>query len=217
MRAILFVNGKLDYPQQALSLIRPNDLLIAVDGGALHLQTLGLQPHIVIGDCDSLSRQAVLALEKSGVTFQKHPARKDQTDLELALEYARQQEATEILLLAALGGRWDQTLANILLCFQASLAAIPITIYAGKQKISPIRGTISLQGLPGDTVSLLPVGGDAHGVTSYGLEYPLSDETLVFGSSLGISNTLLDQTATIVVHKGHVLCIHITQTNEEAA
>jgi len=214
MRCIIFINGELTHPQQALDLIQPDDLLIAADGGAEHLCALGLQPDIVVGDGDSLSQKTTLALEQAGVRFLKYPSRKDQTDLELALDYARQQNTREILLFAALGGRWDQTLANILLCFQPELADIDITILAGSQKLFPIRHNITLHGQPGDTVSLLAVGGDAEGVTSNGLEYPLRNDRLPFGISLGISNVLTTTMATITVCQGQVLCIHNTQTEE---
>jgi thiamine pyrophosphokinase len=69
-----------------------------------------------------------------------------------------------------------------------------------------------LDGKPGDTVSLIPLGGDTEGITTQWLEYPLEDETLYFGSTRGISNVLLDENATVFIKKGLLLCIIIHNT-----
>ncbi len=215
MRAVIFVNGELSDGERLRAMLRPDDLLIGADGGTLHALTLGLTPHAVIGDGDSLPPSVLADLQAQGVDIRRYPARKDQTDLELALLYAQERGADEVLLVGALGGRWDQTLANLLLCAHPDLRHLPITILAGEQRITAIRGQAVIEGRVGDTVSLLPIGGDASGVTTSGLEYPLMEGRLPFGSSLGVSNVLTAPRATIRVRHGVVLCIHIPQPKEE--
>src|SRR3954470_12794406 len=95
--------------------IRAADLLIAADGGALPLLRAGIVPQVVIGDMDSISTAGLAELEAHGVTPQRFPREKDETDLELALLHTATAGATKIDILGALGGRWDHTLANVAL------------------------------------------------------------------------------------------------------
>ncbi|MBN2548439.1 MAG: thiamine diphosphokinase [Anaerolineales bacterium] len=205
MRAVLIANGWLTQPVELL----PGDILIAADGGARHCLKFGLIPAYVVGDMDSLNDQDIAMLQEQGCQFIRYPSRKDYTDLELAMMHAQELGASEILVLAALGARWDQTLANLLL--PAALAPAHIRIIDGNQEIAYLHGgeSISIHGHPGDTVSLIPLAGDASGITTQGLEYSLNQEDLVFGSTRGISNMMLGEEATIDLKEGLMLCTTI--------
>jgi thiamine pyrophosphokinase len=207
LRAVVFANGGLPHPYPLL----PDDLIIAADGGARYCLELGLTPHMVVGDFDSLDPNSLESLTKAGVELVRYPERKDFTDLELAMQHARQRGADEILVLAALGGRWDQTLANLLLPASGSFDSTRVTLIDGAQEIHLLRtgDRLDLHGRPGDTVSLIPLQGDAVGVVSHGLEYALSEETLYFGSTRGISNVLADESAWVLLQLGLLMCIVI--------
>ena len=213
MRAVVFANGELNDPGGVASWIAEHDLLIAADGGARHCFALNLTPGVIIGDFDSLEPDQLKAFEQRGSRVIQHPARKDFTDLELALRYACEQGADEILVFGALGARWDQTLANLLLPAHPDLGSAQIRLIDANQEITLIRPghTLYVRGLPGDTVSLIPVRGEVEGVSTQGLEYPLSDEALDFGATRGVSNVLLEPRAEIFIRKGLLLCILIRQ------
>jgi len=215
-RAVIIANGPFGLIDltTARRLIAPTDRLIAADGGARHCRALGLRPHVLIGDLDSVSPAELAALETSGTQVLRHPVRKDQTDLELALDLAIRDGADDILILAALGARWDHTLANVFLLARPGLGAARVRLADGRQTISLLRGPghISLDGHPYDTVSLIPIGGDALGVTTTGLEYPLTDSTLKFGSTLGVSNALVEARATVALQEGLLVCVLISST-----
>lgn len=213
MRTIIFANGELNDAATVLPLIRVGDTIIAADGGSRHCRSLDLVPHILIGDFDSIGPDELDYWRSQGVQIVKHPARKNYTDLELALHYARELGADEILVLAALGARWDQTLANLLLPVSADLQGCRITLVDGKQEIRLLKGgdTLELNGTLGDTLSLVPVGSEAVGVTTEGLEYPLFAETLHFGGTRGVSNVFLRATARVHLNQGLLLCIVIHQ------
>ncbi|MGH2592975.1 MAG: thiamine diphosphokinase, partial [Anaerolineae bacterium] len=149
-----------------------------------------------------------------GVHFIVHPARKDETDLELAIQHALERGATEIVMFSALGGRWDQSLANILLLTLPDLRGVPARIVDQRQTMVILAGDAEarIEGRVGDTLSLIALGGDAHGVTIEGCEYPLNQARLPFGKTLGISNVLIEPTARVSVKEGIVLVIHIRQT-----
>lgn len=219
-RAVIFANGLLNDPESARQAILEGDLLIAADGGARHCLNLGLTPKILIGDFDSLSENELASLQAAGSEIIRHPAKKDYTDLELALQHASSLDLTEILVMGALGARWDQTIANILLPVTDDLKDIRIRIIDGSQEVTLLRDIdqLTFHGHAGDIVSLIPIGGDAFGVTTRGLEYPLDDETLYFGATRGISNVLLNKAATIQLRDGLLLCILIhLESNEELA
>ncbi len=99
MRAVIFANGNFNTSASILSSFREDDLLIAADGGAKFYIAVGLWPNIVIGDMDSLSPSMIQDLKNHGSQMIEYSPDKDQTDLELALIYAVQQGADEILLL----------------------------------------------------------------------------------------------------------------------
>ncbi len=208
MRAVIFANGDLPHPELVPGMLQEGDLLIAADGGARHLADLGLRPQVAIGDFDSLAAAEVEFLTTQGVEIVRHPAHKDFTDLELALREAHQRGCDPILVFAALGQRWDQTLANLLLPAAPGLEGVSICLVEGNQEITllhPQRKAI-VSGQPGDTLSLIPVAGDAQGITTSGLEYPLHNETLRFGATRGVSNSLLEPQASIYFEKGLLLC-----------
>lgn len=203
LRAVIFANGRLSLPVR----IDDQDLLIAADGGSLHCIELGLVPEVVVGDLDSLSDEDLSKLKNHGAKIIRYPTHKDFTDLELALQHALELGAHEILIYGALGNRWDQTVANLLLA--GAYPAAQIRLVDGSQEISYIHSGESriLEGYPGDTVSLIPVGGAAVGITTDGLEYPLRNETLGFGETRGVSNVLLGERAEIMLDKGMLVCV----------
>lgn len=211
MRAVIFANGELRQPEGVKSLLKPGDLLIAADAGAAYMQELDLRPDTAVGDFDSLGEEQLKRLETRGVKIVRYPVRKDFTDLELALQYAQSAGAEEVLLLGALGNRWDQTLANLLLPGAAAFTTMRIHLVDGNQEITLIqaRQTLELTGQPGDTLSLIPLAGDAAGITTQGLEYPLHNETLKFGSTRGVSNVLLTDCVSIALETGKLLCVLI--------
>jgi len=207
LRAVIFANGGYTHLYPLL----PDDLIIAADGGARYCLELGLIPHLVVGDFDSLDPASLQMLEQAGVELLRYPERKDFTDLELALQQSRQRGADEILVLAALGGRWDQTLANLLMPASQTLCCTRVTLIDGKQEIHILRDgeRLELHGSTGDTVSLIPIKGDSIGVSTHGLEYPLVCETLFFGSTRGVSNVLLEEPAWVSLQNGLLMCVLI--------
>jgi thiamine pyrophosphokinase len=213
MRAIIFANGEFKDVQEARDLLRADDLLIAVDGGTRHTWEVGVDPQRVIGDLDSLTPAEQNRLRSTGAQIMSVPPRKDETDLELALLYAASEGAESIIVLAALGGRLDQTIANLFLLALPELDGIEVRVVEGPQVAFLIRDHALIEGQPGDTVSLIPLAGDADGVVTEGLEWPLDGDTLRFGPARGVSNLLKLPQASVRVRQGLLLCI-VTHASE---
>jgi thiamine pyrophosphokinase len=213
MRAVIFANGEFPDPQNARNLLHPDDFIIAANGGTRHTLSIGVIPHVVIGDLDSLSPDDQARVEATGSPIVRFSPRKDETDLELALLHAVREGATEIVILAALGGRLDQTLANVLLLALPELEGLDVRIIEGQQMAFLIQSEALITGQPGDTVSLIPLGGDAVGVTAEGLEWPLDEASLRFGLARGVSNVLVKEQARVCVRRGLLLCV-VTRASE---
>jgi len=205
MHALICAHG-LSEPSPTLP---PADLIIAVDGGAHWCHTLRQQPHILLGDFDSLPEQTLQRWRQQKVAVHRYPADKDQTDLELALHLAVARGAQRITVVGALGGRWDQSIANVLLLAHPRWRGLPVTLVDGRQEVFLVQGQGVVHGAVGDTVSLIAVGGDAQGVTTRGLHYSLEDGVIPFGAALGVSNRLTAAQAEITVRQGLLVVVHI--------
>ena len=184
-------------------------MIIAADSGAATALRYGCTPAIVVGDFDSLDKQLVEQLRAGGSRTVSAAVEKDETDTELAVQLAIEQGATEITLLGALGGaRFDHTMANVLLL--AGFDSVPIKIVDGPSVCWLVKGpgTTAIDGQVGDLLSLLPLTGDARGIRTSGLYYPLQGETLYFGKPRGVSNVLTQEHAEVSLERGLLLVIH---------
>jgi thiamine pyrophosphokinase len=159
---------------------------------------------------DSLADEDRAVLQTEGCQFVVHPRAKDQTDLEVALTYAAAEGAREIVVLGAFGGRLDHTLANILLLVLPQLVRVAVWLVDDRQEIVLVQSgqRVTVDGQPRDLVSLLPLAGDASGVTTTGLAWELDGDRLCFGFSRGVSNEMTTSEAGIEVEEGLVLVVH---------
>jgi len=210
LRAVIFANGNFKKSSIPLQSFREDDLLIAADGGAQHLQELGLRPATVIGDMDSISPTLLNDLKTQGTQSIVYPRDKDQTDLELALTYAVQSGVQEVLLFGVLGGRLDQSLANLMLLTRDDWKDLSLVISNAPDIAYVMRdhGTISLQGNPGDIVSLIPLSALVTDVSTHGLRWPLKNAELTLGNTISISNEILEKSARIEIGIGKLLLVH---------
>jgi thiamine pyrophosphokinase len=209
MNALVLVNGELYRPDILRERLRREtfDEVWGVDGGSRHADALGVRITTVIGDLDSLDEAELTAL--GGVEVLRFPADKNETDLELALLEAVARGAGKIVLTGMTGGRLDMTLSNLLLLAHPDLAGCRIEVWHGAQTARVLRppgGEIT--GHPGDTVSLVPLAGDAGGIATEGLRYRLHDEPLSFGAARGLSNLMEAMTARVKLTQGLLLAVH---------
>jgi len=209
MKALVLANGDLHGPGVLRKRVRAGhfDLVVAADAGARHARTLNLKLDAIVGDMDSIGDAK--REYPADVDVVSYPAEKNETDLELALLYAREHGADTIVVVGGTGDRLDMTVANVLLLAHPRLNPSVIKIWHGSQTawlIRPPGGVIP--GLPGDTISLIPLGGDASGVTTAGLMYALRRATLTFGKSRGVSNLVEKPPTRVSLKSGILLAVH---------
>ena len=190
------------------------DVVIAADGGALALKRWGIVPQVVVGDLDSLGEKRAADLGRQGAEIVAFPAAKDESDVELALRHALATGASEIVLLGIFGGeRIDHTFANAMLVADPAYRGTGLRAVYGSTQVRAIHSGegLAIDAPVGTTVTLLPVGGDATGVHTQGLRYPLDDEALRFGRSRGLSNVVSKRPAQVSLQQGVLLVIEIRE------
>ena len=172
-RILIFANGDLPNLEKARALIRADDFILCADGGTRHALALGLTPDFVIGDMDSVTTDEFQQLKKSGVAIELFPRDKNETDMELAIQRALEKHPETILIVAALGGRLDQTLGNISLLSDSRLSTLDCRLDDGMEEVFFCRGHSKVEGGSGDLVSLIPWHEKVEGVQTKNLKWPL--------------------------------------------
>lgn len=207
MRAAILAGGALHGGARLRGRLRAADLLICADGGLRAARRLGLRPDAAIGDFDSASRALLRWARNAGAEIVAHPAEKDKTDAELALDYAVARGAREVEVFGALGGRLDHLLANVGLLLNARARGVRLRLVDDATEAYLAGRRTALEARRGDLVSLLPLSGGVRGVTTRGLKYPLRRATLRGGSSLGVSNVVVSTPAAVAVGSGDLLVV----------
>lgn len=210
-RIIIFANGELPHLEEARRLLQPDDYIICADGGTRHALALGLTPHVVIGDMDSIDKDKWQDLENSEVSVELFPQDKNETDLELAIGRAIELSPERLLIIGALGGRLDQMLGNIALLSDHRLSTLNARLDDGVEEIFFCRDQAQIHGSKGDILSLIPWGNAVYGVQTKGLNWPLQNETLFPDQTRGISNEMTENDASIKIESGLLLIVHRRQ------
>ncbi len=207
-RVVIFANGKLPDANAAKAMLRRDDFLLGVDGGSLLIDELGFAPNLIIGDLDSITQPELNRFQAANVPIISYPKDKDETDMELAICHALGLKPNSIVIVAALGGRMDQTLANIALLADPALASVDVRLDDGVEEIFLCRSSCEIHGKAGDTVSLLPWQGEARGIITQNLQWKLNGETLFPHKTRGISNVMTDEICAVSIQSGLLLVIH---------
>jgi len=206
---LVFANGIIEDVAWIEPYLSRARAVIAADGGIRYPLALGQIPDTLIGDLDSLPDGVDEKLADWDVEVIRYPAAKEETDLELALLYARRRfPEADLLVMGGFGGRLDQMLGNITLLAHPELIDRPV-IFIGEWETARLVTTeVTIVGKAGDTVSLIPLGGPATVQETTGLRWPLHDEVLAFGPTRGISNEMTAERATVRLRDGMLLCTH---------
>jgi thiamine pyrophosphokinase len=209
-RAAIVLAGGDPVEPDLRTLLPDGAVVVAADSGLHQAELLGLRVDYVVGDLDSADPAAVERARAAGAVVERHPVDKDATDLELAFDLARDRGALRITVVGGAGGRLDHFLANVALLASPRFADLEIDARLGDAYVVVVQGgrlPRVTTGAAGSLVTLLPVGGDASGITTIGLQYPLRGATLRPGTSRGVSNVLIGEQASVALDQGTLLVI----------
>lgn len=182
-------------------------LVIAADSGLALASALGYRVDLVVGDLDSVDPADLDAAVAAGASVERHDRDKDRTDLELALDAAATRGARRVHVVGGAGGRLDHVLANAICLASDTWAGLELSATYGTAGVWVVRTVAVIAGRPGDLVSLVPVGGPAHGVRTEGLRWRLAGDTLHPASGRGISNELTAAEARVTLEAGTLLAV----------
>ena len=212
--ALIFIGG--DAPQLSLREQLPDAaLVIAADSGWAHATTFGFTPDLLVGDMDSIQPEHLAAARASDTEIIEHSADKDFTDTELALQLARKFDYRHIHLVSGGGDRFDHLLAMVHSLVEHADDAT-LTAHIGTQHVRIVtpRESATFAAEPGATISLIPLGGHARGVTTHGLQWELKRSTLRSFASRGVSNIATTTAITVSLRTGALAIITTPLTSE---
>ncbi len=205
--AVIISNGHIESYESYKKYLDGVGLIICADGGAHHARRLGVMPHLLIGDFDSVSPGDLEHFKDAGVEVVEFPVEKDMTDTELAVEIALERGYREVVIIGGTGTRLDHTLANIFLLKKLLDAGARGIVADDHNEIMLVDRKVALEREANTKVTLLALTEKVEGITTKGLYYPLDNAQLHFGSSLGVSNEFVEDTAEISLTNGLLLVI----------
>jgi thiamine pyrophosphokinase len=209
---VIFTGGEPE-PGQLGSRFPDDPFVIAADSGLHDALRRGIRVDLVVGDFDSADPEAVRQAVGAGAEVERHPADKDATDLELALEAALRRGLDRVVVLGGAGlDRIDHFMGNALLLASPRFAPLHPEWWVQGAHVVPVHDEATVTGGPGDVVTLLAVGGPATGVVTTGLRWPLRGDRLEPGSTRGVSNEMTATAATVALSGGALLAVHIGRT-----
>jgi len=172
------------------------DIWIGVDKGVFTLLSKGIKPKNAFGDFDSVTADELLIIEENVKELQKFKPEKDETDMELALVWALQQSPDKIRIFGATGGRLDHLFANIQLLINPLMNDNFVSIEIIDQKnivFLKAPGSYIIKKIASKQyVSFIPITSEIRDLTLQGFKYPLTKHYIPLGSTLCISNELID-------------------------
>lgn len=205
--------GPLDLLPELRKYDDKNIIWVGVDRGVYTLLKQGIKPSMAIGDFDSVSRGELITIEKSIDSLKRFQPEKDETDMELALNWALAQNPATIRIFGATGGRMDHTFGNIqLLIHSTEKQSIHVEIIDQKNIIYfKTPGEYQIQKLKDKKyISFIPITQEVKGITLNGFKYPLINRHISIGSTLCISNELIHDYGTFSFSEGILMIIRST-------
>lgn len=209
MNVLVLLGGPVPNENLIYSQVQGAQHIVAVDKGIEVALKYAIRPHVAVGDMDSVSMDALEQLKSMGVEMICAPAQKDETDAQLALDYAVQHGATSIVMLCGTGARLDHTMANLQLLVRMAKRGVKAVLLDDTHEIRAVTGHCSLNGSPGDTLSILPVEQGVMARDSQGLFYPLPHVVMPLDTPFAVSNRFVGQNASFNVVGGYAWVLHI--------
>jgi thiamine pyrophosphokinase len=188
-----------------------NDIWVGVDRGVYTLINKNITPAIAFGDFDSVSKEELLVIESHVKELKRYKPEKNETDMELALNWAIEQKPSFIRIFGATGGRLDHLLANVHLLVKPVMVDNDINlVLIDNQNILSLKGPGSYKikkRVDKKYISFVPLTLDVKGLTLEGFKYPLKNRHISIGSTLCISNELISDYGTFSFSEGILLVI----------
>ena len=203
---LIFIGGDPPHPNVRQHL--PADAyVIAADSGYAHAIAMGFVPNELVGDMDSITALDLTDARDSNINITQFSTDKDLTDTEIAIASATARQSTHITVVSGGGDRFDHVLGMVHSLASCALT-VDTTLLIGTARISYAAYTkeFRITTQPGNTISLIPIGGAAT-VTTTGLQWELNNDTLQSFASRGVSNIATGDSVSISVTDGSLAVV----------
>jgi thiamine pyrophosphokinase len=207
MNALVLTGGAWPEDARATELVKTASLIVCCDGAAKHARRLGIVPHVLIGDMDSIEEEDHAWMRAKGVHEVRLDRKKDETDTEAACHLAITRGAQRVALIGGLGGRTDHSLGNIQCLWMLHSEGVDARIESNGEMALIVSSSLDLGRFCNLTFSLIPLLSPATVFRMTGVRYPLTHALLPLGSTLGLSNVVESDSAQLTMQSGTALII----------
>ncbi|WFA09806.1 thiamine diphosphokinase [Tissierella sp. Yu-01] len=207
MKGLIISSGNIEDYKQLLDIVKDRDYILCADGGLRHAINIDIIPDGAIGDFDSIDEKIQEYLFNKNIPVYKFPIEKDDTDTELAIRHLLEIGCNDITLVGVTGTRLDHTLANIFVLRNLHKKGITARIINSNNTIYYVDNEISFNKRDGYYISVIPISIEGVIVTLKGFYYPLKDSIISYGSTLGVSNKIIEEYGKVIIEKGEALII----------
>ena len=186
------------------------DLVIAADSGLHTAQKLNMHVDFVVGDFDSVDASALARATSAHTQTIRHSADKDFTDLESALLFAADKKSERIVIVTAGGGRLDHQFGFVAAMFNPKLREIKVEALWHTSRLFALQGpaTLDVTTQIGDTIALQSFSDKSAKISTTGLRWQLTDESLANFETRGVSNIATENQVSVSFESGQLLVIH---------
>ena len=208
MRRCVIIGGASigDYGTVSAKL-RQDDYMIYCDCGLRHMDGLGAEPDLIVGDFDSYSNPE---FDTETIVL---PCEKDDTDTVFAVKEAIKRGFEDFLLVGVVGERLDHTLGNVSILLMLDSEGKVGTIIDDYSEMEIVSDRCEMPCIIDDSYvyfSLINISGTARGVTIRGAKYPLENAEITCEYQYGVSNEVLPGcTAEVSVGEGRLLLVKV--------
>ena len=209
MDILIISVGKIDINFIEKILESNYNSIIAVDKGLEALYKLNKIPDYIVGDFDSVSKEALEFYKNKNIPINEYNSEKDFTDTELGLELAINLNPNKITIVGAIGTRFDHTLANVHIltkCLEKNIECEIVDLY-NKIYLINHKKEIEREKSYRKFFSIIPLTSEVQGISLKGFKYPLENYNLSIGKSLGISNEIVGNKASVEIKSGILIAI----------
>lgn len=215
-KAIIFLNGNTKDLNFTRKIIDDNTMIIGCDGGADAVYKLGLKPNAVVGDFDSIksvpqpvydSKLTNKEIIFDNIVYKKYPSDKDFLDVELAIDFAVENNIESITLVNNLGNELDHILGTVYTLLKTKYKNLNIKIVQENQQIFLADNLLTIEGRVGEKISLIPISGEVKVKNCSGLKYNPSKYKMSLTNNIGISNEFTKTKAKVDIVSGVFLVV----------
>lgn len=201
---LIVLDGEINKSLLKSYIIKPETkpFLISADGASNKLYKWKIIPNYIIGDLDSIAPKALAYFRKKNVQVRKI-TEQEHTDFEKCMMFALSKKLNAITVIGYGGKRSDHLLNNFSV-MKRYYKKCRIRLIDKEFEVFFAGKVTELECKIGDTISLMAMP-KAEGITTYGLKYPLKNESLEFGIREGALNKAISSKVKIEVKKGDLL------------